>query len=56
MLNGPLTSDSHSHLAKVVAEELCKDSEADLISTGEGFWRYNGQVWEHLGPKTIRNA
>ena len=56
VLNAPLNSDSHPYLAKVVAEQLCKDSEADLVSTEEGFWRYNGQVWEHLGPKTIRNA
>ena len=49
MLNAPLNSDSHPYLAQVVAERLCKDSEADLVSTQQGFWRYNGRVWERLG-------
>ena len=56
MLNTPLNSDSHVEIAKLVAEQLCKDSDADLVVDGEGFWRYDGKVWQSLSPKTIRKA
>ena len=56
MLNAPLSSDSHVELAKVVAEELCKDSNANIVVDGEGFWRYNGKIWKQLDAKTVRKA
>ena len=56
MLNAPLSSDSHVELAKVVAEELCKDSNANLVVDGEGFWRYDGKIWKQLDAKTVRKA
>ena len=56
MLNTPLNSDSHVEIAELVAKQLCKDSDAELIVDGEGFWRYDGKIWQSLTPKTIRKA
>lgn len=56
MLNTPLSSDSHVDIANLVAKELCEGSGSELIADGEGFWRYNGKVWQSLTPKTIRKA
>ena len=56
MLNAPLNSDSHVEIAKVVAEHLCKDSQADLVVNDEGFWRYDGKIWKRLSPQTVRKT
>ncbi len=56
MLNAPLSSDSHTYLAKVVAEQLCQGSEAGLVVDGEGFWRYDGRVWRRISPSVVRTA
>lgn len=56
MLSTPLSSDSHVDIANLVAKELCEGSGSELIVDGEGFWRYNGKVWQSLTHKTIRKA
>ena len=56
MLNAPLNSDSHVEIAKVIAEQLCKGSEAELVVDGEGFWSYDGKIWKSLCPKIIRTV
>jgi len=56
MLNAPLNSDSHVELAKVIADQLCKDYETELVVDGEGFWSYDGKIWKILCPKVIRTV
>jgi len=55
-MNEPLEFDSHAYLAGVIAQTLCKDSEADLVAAEEVFWRYNGKVWGKIPPKVVRKA
>lgn len=55
-MNEPLEFDSHAYLSQIIAQTLCRSSEADLVAAEEAFWRYNGKVWQEIHPKVIRNA
>ncbi len=55
-MNEALEFDSHPYLARIVARQLSKDSEADLVFTEKVFWLYNGKIWEPLCSETVRLA